>query len=1141
MATVASENAVQELYIAYFGRPADPAGVAFYAEALDAGTTTIEDIAASFGTSTEAAPIVALSTDDYLAAVYLQAFSRAYDTAVDGTFWADAINSGATTKESAMIQILNGAQANDALAVTNKVTVASTYTMGVITDGKSYTTPDIAAAQAVLTPVTSDAATVTSGNTAAQAAVDDLSVAVDGTTFALTTAADAITGTADADLITGVSSALASANTLDVTDTIDGGAGNDTFTADLVSNFTGFTTGSMTNVENISLTNTSSIPRTFDASGITGVTSYTINSAKGVSLSDLAATATVSVKNQASGNFSTAFATGAAELTGTTDAMTLSLSNVGTAASATGVTPVVTEAAVTITANDIETLAIQATGTNVINLAGTASDLTGVTIAGSGSVKVTDVEATLTSFDASSATGAITADVTSATALTTVATGSGDDALTFGTGNAAANATLSGGAGTDTLTLSSGAKTVQYTQTGFETLALNAITGALVFSGANVSDLTTVSSVATTAASVDLANMGASALTFKSMGATVAAGAITSDHAGATTIDYSALAASVTAKTADVAKAVYTASSSAGALTLNAGEYVDVHSDSVVTAAVATSLTVNVASGKSSATTPVELTEFGGQVTVAKAASITVNATGKLDSAIITAAAATGATITNGETAGSLTLAAAALENLTVTTGNTLSFAGSTLTGVQVANVTASKGTTTLSDMNAIASLTLAGTGTTAGSLSAVALGVLGNGTTNAYDMNVTASGLKGGLTIGTMDAAAGSDITLTVDGVTGLVTQTGALGVNVQDVTISAVGTGGAVSLAVGNDIVAAGNIAITGSSTGAFTTTALVATGTATVNLDGTVGAVNLAAITGSAVTLDVSDTIGGVAAYGTITATTAATVALSTLQANTIVINAAAASTALTAAVTGGIDIDNVTITGTGNNTSITVTGNLDLGTDVVVIDGSNATAAQAITFSGLTNYDGATVTGSGQIDTIVVGAGANSITGGVGADVITLGAGVDTLVRNGDGSTDGADTVSGFTVGTGGDIIDLTTNVAQMAATDPTTGFNTTTTITDTTAFIAHGTTVTQGAAATAAQATAGFTVGTFDVAGTTNDAIYIAWDNGTDTFIGELVSDAGDDGFTGDTLTLMLTLTGVADATTLTAANFADFT
>jgi len=66
MATAASETSVQELYISYFGRPADPAGLAFYADGLDAGTTTIDAIATSFSASTEAQAVIALDTDAYL-------------------------------------------------------------------------------------------------------------------------------------------------------------------------------------------------------------------------------------------------------------------------------------------------------------------------------------------------------------------------------------------------------------------------------------------------------------------------------------------------------------------------------------------------------------------------------------------------------------------------------------------------------------------------------------------------------------------------------------------------------------------------------------------------------------------------------------------------------------------------------------------------------------------------------------------------------------------------------------------------------------------------------------------------------------------------------------------------------------------
>ena len=172
MATTASTTTVQQLYIAYFGRPADAAGLAYYADALDVGTTTVASIASSFGTSAEAAPIVALSTSAYVSAVYLQAFGRVYDSATDGVFWTEAITAGTTTKESAMVQILGGAGGTDITAVANKVAVANTYTTAVTTDSKTYAgATAAAAAKAVLDNVTATASTVTSGNTAAQTAV----------------------------------------------------------------------------------------------------------------------------------------------------------------------------------------------------------------------------------------------------------------------------------------------------------------------------------------------------------------------------------------------------------------------------------------------------------------------------------------------------------------------------------------------------------------------------------------------------------------------------------------------------------------------------------------------------------------------------------------------------------------------------------------------------------------------------------------------------------------------------------------------------------------------------------------------------------------------------------------------------------
>ena len=108
MASVKSEKAVQELFISYFGRPADAEGLAYYANELDKGAKDASTIAEGFGKSAEAAPIVAKSTADYVADVYKQAFGRDYNETTDGTFWKDSIEAGTFTKEKAMLSILDG-------------------------------------------------------------------------------------------------------------------------------------------------------------------------------------------------------------------------------------------------------------------------------------------------------------------------------------------------------------------------------------------------------------------------------------------------------------------------------------------------------------------------------------------------------------------------------------------------------------------------------------------------------------------------------------------------------------------------------------------------------------------------------------------------------------------------------------------------------------------------------------------------------------------------------------------------------------------------------------------------------------------------------------------------------------------------
>jgi hypothetical protein len=173
MASVTSERQVQELYIAYFGRPADASGLAYYANELDKGTKDVAEIALGFGGSAEAAPIVALDTDKYVEALYLQAFGRNYNAETDSTFWVDSIASGVYTKEMAMVEILNGASGNDATAVANKGKVAATFTTAQETNEKAYNVEVLTAAKALMSEVTAKAATLTTGTAAAEAAVDN--------------------------------------------------------------------------------------------------------------------------------------------------------------------------------------------------------------------------------------------------------------------------------------------------------------------------------------------------------------------------------------------------------------------------------------------------------------------------------------------------------------------------------------------------------------------------------------------------------------------------------------------------------------------------------------------------------------------------------------------------------------------------------------------------------------------------------------------------------------------------------------------------------------------------------------------------------------------------------------------------------
>jgi hypothetical protein len=824
--------------------------------------------------------------------------------------------------------------------------------------------------------------------------------------FALTTSTtDNLVGSSGDDTFTGSLAGLASALTLSVTDKIDGAAGNDVINVAMNVAFGGFTTGSMTGVESVVLTNGGTSSLSFDASGTSGVTAYTLNAQTGaITLADMATgvkTLNINGANEYQA-ITTAFATGSAENTATTDTLALNLSGVGDATAA------ATYADLTLGGSNYVTL--NSTGANYVEFAGT--ELTKLTVTGSGTTTVTlnstSVPA-LTSYDASAATGTVAATLTgvaAASGLKTVKGGSGKDTISIEEDDLPANATISDAGGSaDSISYKSNGGTVEYTLSGFETINFGGMaTAPLYFSGAKTTDLTTVTttysstSTSSTAQPIYLVNMGAKNMSFEAKGALTDNesnnGDVESDHTGTTVLTYKPAAASALAYTADNALADYVFSKTTG-LTVNANAFTNTL-NSNITAVAATSVAVNVISGTNLA--GAEQTIFDSVVEATTAKSFTVDAAGKLGTtARISGAALTSGTVNyTGTEDASLEIVAAKLKTLNVTTAGQIDLDSSaTLTALETLTVAANKGLANFGDLAKITSISLSGTNTssTSGTGSQVDLGALG-GSGNAYDFSLTATGLKNGLATGAINVLAGYDVNVDVSGTTG-------------NVTLASVG-----ATAQGDDVTINAKKA-----TGNFTITNNVqATGDVSILASGTTGTVTVNNVTGDKVTVDVSGTGSATSDVGNITAETSANISYNALKANASkTITISDESTAFTAVLNTGIMQDTVTITSTSAyQESIVVTGDFGAtATDSITIDSNlvAATYAQTINISGLLNYDASDIEGGNSNDTIVGGAGKDTITGGQGKDTLTGGAGVDVFVFNNVDSTyDKFDTIT-----------------------------------------------------------------------------------------------------------------------------------
>ena len=318
----------------------------------------------------------------------------------------------------------------------NKAEVATYYTVSLEEAAQSATT---------LTGVTSDDATVTTAKAAADTAA--LPAADAGTSYTLVTGLDSKTlGTGD-DSAFAVDSTTAASDTFNVSDSVDGAAGTDTFylTIDAITGATGYTPSRISNFEKFSVTNVDATP---DA--------VTINA-------NLMGLSSVEVSASTAGvNFTNVTAGSAISLIGNTAAVDIQHKNAGLTGSADSVTVSMVGNTGNVTvdsdgAQDIELATLSVEGVNSGNYRigdDTNSTVTTLTVTGTGSIDLEaggDLNAALTTLNASANSGGVT--FTSALATgTTLTGGSGNDVLT----GAAGNDVLTGGAGNDTLTLTGG-------------------------------------------------------------------------------------------------------------------------------------------------------------------------------------------------------------------------------------------------------------------------------------------------------------------------------------------------------------------------------------------------------------------------------------------------------------------------------------------------------------------------------------------------------------------------------------------------------------------------------------------------------------------------------------------------------------
>jgi Ca2+-binding RTX toxin-like protein len=153
-------STVNSFYLAFYGRPADPAGLAFWTRQLADNDGNLSAITQAFATSEEAQVRYGSDTvNERISEIYQALFNRAPDS-VGLAYWSNVVGQGHASMADVAVAIMGGAQGIDKALTTLRQTAVDAFTAQVEASGSQYSGyASVEAARILVRAVTVDTAT----------------------------------------------------------------------------------------------------------------------------------------------------------------------------------------------------------------------------------------------------------------------------------------------------------------------------------------------------------------------------------------------------------------------------------------------------------------------------------------------------------------------------------------------------------------------------------------------------------------------------------------------------------------------------------------------------------------------------------------------------------------------------------------------------------------------------------------------------------------------------------------------------------------------------------------------------------------------------------------------------------------------